>query len=46
MDQLNGLSLQSEGIECNMSAHKYVHYELEFDLNNPYVPIEEEAWEL
>jgi hypothetical protein len=46
MDQLNGLSLQSEGIECNMSAHEYVHYELEFDLNNPCVPTEEEAWEL
>jgi hypothetical protein len=29
-----------------MYAHKYVHYELEFDLNNPYVLIEEEIWKL
>jgi hypothetical protein len=29
-----------------MYAHEYVHYELEFDLNNPHVLIEEEDWKL
>ena len=41
-----GPTLQREGIECNMSAVEYAYYELEFDLNNPYVPNEEEAWKL
>jgi hypothetical protein len=27
-----------------MLVHKYVHYELEFDLNNPHVLIQEEIW--
>jgi hypothetical protein len=25
-----------------MNAHEFIKYELEFDLNNPYIPIEEE----
>ena len=25
-----------------MIEHEFVNYELEFDLNNPYIPIEEE----
>ena len=25
-----------------MNAHKFIIYELEFDLNNPYTPIKEE----
>jgi hypothetical protein len=25
-----------ESIEWNISKHEYVHYELEFDLNNPH----------
>jgi hypothetical protein len=45
MDQLNRHSLQNEGIECNMFAHEYIHYKLEFDLNNPYVPTKVEVWE-
>jgi hypothetical protein len=36
----------SESIEWNVSTHEYVHYELEFDLNNPHVLIEEEVWKL
>jgi hypothetical protein len=35
-----------EGIEWNISTHEYVHYELEFDLNNPHVLSEEEIWKL
>jgi hypothetical protein len=34
----------SKGIVCYMLVHKYVHYELEFDLNNPHVLIQEEIW--
>jgi hypothetical protein len=26
-----------ESIEWNIFTHEYVHYELEFDLNNPHV---------
>ena len=29
-----------------MSTHKYVYYELEFDLNNPHVLIDEGIWKL
>jgi hypothetical protein len=36
----------SEGIECNISSHQYVYYELESDLNNPHGLIEEEVWKL
>jgi hypothetical protein len=36
----------SESIEWNISTHEYVHYELEFDLNNPHVLSEEEIWKL
>ena len=25
-----------------MNAHEFINYELEFDINNPYIPIEEE----
>jgi hypothetical protein len=39
-----GGKVLSKGIECNMSTHKYVYYELEFDLNNPYVLTEEGIW--
>jgi hypothetical protein len=35
-----------EGIEYNISTHEYVHYELEFDLNNPHVITEEEIRKL
>jgi hypothetical protein len=36
----------SEGIECDISTHEYIHYELGFYLNNPHVLIEEEIWKL
>jgi hypothetical protein len=36
----------SDSIEWNISTHDYVHYDLEFDLNNPHVLIEEEVWKL
>jgi hypothetical protein len=29
-----------------MSAHEYVYYKLEFDLNNPHVLTVEEVWKL
>jgi hypothetical protein len=35
-----------ESIEWNISIHDYVHYDLEFDLNNPQVLTEEEVWKL
>jgi hypothetical protein len=35
-----------ESIEWNISTHDYVHYDLEFDLNNPHVLTEEEVWKL
>ena len=25
-----------------MNAHEFISYEVEFDINNPYVPVEEE----
>jgi hypothetical protein len=35
-----------ESIEWNISIHDYVHYDLEFNLNNPHVLTEEEVWKL
>jgi hypothetical protein len=35
-----------ESIEWNISTHDYVHYDLEFDLNNPHVLTKEEVWKL
>jgi hypothetical protein len=35
-----------ESIEWNISTHEYVHYELEFDLNNLHFLYEEEIWKL
>jgi hypothetical protein len=35
-----------ESIEWNISTHDYVHYDLEFYLNNPHVLTEEEVWKL
>jgi hypothetical protein len=35
-----------ESIEWNISTHDYVHYDLEFDLNNPHVLTEEEVWKI
>jgi hypothetical protein len=35
-----------ESIEWNISIHDYVHYDLEFDLNNLQVLTEEEVWKL
>ena len=26
-----------------MNAHEFINYELEFELNNPYIPIEKET---
>jgi hypothetical protein len=43
---LTGGKALSKGIECNMSAHEYVYYKLEFDLNNPHVLTVEEVWKL
>jgi hypothetical protein len=36
----------SKSIEWNISTHEYVHYELEFNLNNPHISFEEEVWKL
>jgi hypothetical protein len=33
-----------KSIEWNISTHEYVHYELEFDLNNPHVLTKKEVW--
>jgi hypothetical protein len=35
-----------KSIEWNISTHDYVHYDLEFDLNNPHVLTKEEVWKL
>jgi hypothetical protein len=35
-----------ESIEWNISTHEYVHYELEFNLNNPHALTEEKVWKL
>jgi hypothetical protein len=40
--EANMSKVLSECIEWNISIHEYVHYELEFDLNNPHVLTEEE----
>ena len=41
---LEQLALVSKESECGptMNAHEFIHYELEFDLNNPYIPNLEE----
>jgi hypothetical protein len=44
--EANMSKVLSECIEWNISIHEYVHYELEFDLNNPHVLYEEEVWKL
>jgi hypothetical protein len=33
-------------VELIISTHDCVHYDLEFDLNNPHVLIEKEVWKL
>jgi hypothetical protein len=44
---LEQLSLISSEIETpNMNAQEYLNYELEFDLNNPYQPTNEEIIEM
>jgi hypothetical protein len=43
---VTGGKVLSESIEWNISIHEYVHYELEFDLNNPHVLSKEETWKL
>jgi hypothetical protein len=35
-----------ESIQWNIFIHKYVYYELEFDLNNPHFLSEEEIWKI
>jgi hypothetical protein len=45
-EELTSRKTLSEGIECNISSHDYVYYELEFDLNNPHVLTEDEVWKL
>jgi hypothetical protein len=41
---LHQLTLLSSdiGISPTMDAHEFVHFELDFDLNNPYQPTNEE----
>ena len=41
-EQLALVSKESESWPT-MNAHEFINYELEFDLNNPYIPIEEEV---
>jgi hypothetical protein len=36
----------SKSIEENISIHEYIHYELEFNLNNLHVLTKEEFWKL
>jgi hypothetical protein len=43
---VRGGKVLSESIEWNISIHEYVHYEIEFGLNNPHVLTEEEVWKL
>jgi hypothetical protein len=40
---VTGGKVLSKSIAWNISIYEYVHYELEFDLNNPHVLIEEEV---
>jgi hypothetical protein len=42
---VKGGKVLSESIDWNISIHEYVHYEFEFDLNNPHILIEE-VWKL
>ena len=41
---LEQLALVSKESECGptMNTHEFINYELEFDLNNSYIPTEEE----
>jgi hypothetical protein len=41
LHQLTLLSSESE-VDDVMNAHEYLNYEMEFDLSNPYEPIDEE----
>ena len=41
LEQLALVSKVSES-GSSMNAQKFINYELEFDLNNPYIPNEEE----
>jgi hypothetical protein len=41
LHQLTLLSSDT-GISPTMDAHEFVHFEIDFDLNNPYQPIDEE----
>jgi hypothetical protein len=36
----------SKSIDWNISIHEYIHYELEFNLNNLHVLTKEEFWKL
>ena len=46
-DVLEQLSLISSKIETpNMNVQEYLNYELEFDLNNPYQPTDEQIFEM
>lgn len=29
-----------------MSAQQHVHYEVDYDMNHPYIPIEEDIWNI
>jgi hypothetical protein len=44
--ELKGGKALLKGIECNISAHEYIYYVLEFDLNNQYVLTEEKIWKV
>jgi hypothetical protein len=41
MKQLALVTAKSE-TRYTMNAHEFIKYELEIDLNNPYIPIQEE----
>ena len=41
LEQLALVSKESES-GPTMNAHEFINYELEFDLNNPYIPPKEE----
>ena len=43
LHQLTMLSYDSE-VGDVMNVHEYLNYEMEFDLNNPYEPTDEEFW--
>jgi hypothetical protein len=44
--ELKGGKALLKSIECNMSAHEYIYYVLEFDLNNQHVLTEEKIWKV